>query len=92
MSAFKRFLDFRDLEARGGDDITYRAYDLQRTYGAASQKRALRRIGVRSLGELQDYLAQMGLRETTLGQLMRWYTYDRVITGELRKTHLKGTL
>jgi hypothetical protein len=91
MPRISDLIDFIRMEADGScwDDLTYRAYDLDRTTGLDMLKRARRSLGYSRLADLRSDVAGLGYLGPLQGALARWYAWHRLRTGDVKKWPLR---
>lgn len=92
MTVFTELVEFIRSEQSGTcwDDVTYRAYDLDRATGESALKRALRTLG-RSWAELRSDLVQVGLRGDHKGAVIRWSIWRRLAGGDIMRWPLRSS-
>lgn len=90
---FNTLCAFLRGEADGSamEDVTYRAYDLDRMTGMNTLKKACAVLGRNSASELTDDLACIGLLPDggAQGPVCRWFVWYRLCRGELSKWPLR---
>lgn len=72
------------------DDVTYRAYDLDKSTGDRHLLEARRALGYSNMAELEDDLIGIGYRKPVLAVLGRWYAWHRLSRGEISRWPLRA--
>lgn len=94
---FGKFMEYVGKYESGAlwSDITYKEYDLTYKLGAPALRAALKRIGFShdelslSLAECAARVRDMGMQtlsdDTVRECVLGWYTWQRIVDGELRQ-------